>query len=142
MSTIYNIYEIFARNVDELIFCDHSLAMKKGKSSLDSSSFRIVFLRKSLKIIAFAVLILAYTHPVSSGEVLSTTGVIDFALDNSIKMKLSRQGLAIGVEVPSSNLHVNGNVILDGELCIGGRASGSNFYLGGDHELYATNGFE
>ncbi len=61
-------------------------------------------------------------------DVLSTDGKIRFdtRMDGQAEMTLNSTGLGIGVLLPSSNLHVNGNAIISEQLFVGGSSGSSN----------------
>lgn len=67
-----------------------------------------------------------------SSDVKSTTGLIKFDAqsDNQTEMTLNSTGLGIGI-APSTNLHVNGNAIVTGQVFIGGSSGSANLNLNG-----------
>ena len=58
--------------------------------------------------------------------VVSTTGKIDFSLDDDVRMTLNSNGLGIGNENPASNIHVMGQAVVSEQLMIGGLSSSSS----------------
>ena len=66
-------------------------------------------------------------------DVLSTDGKIRFdtRMDGQPEMTLNSTGLGIGIILPSSNLHVNGNAIISEQLFVGGSSGSSNLNVKG-----------
>ena len=66
-----------------------------------------------------------------SADVKSTSGQIQFDIDNlgNKEATLNSTGLGIGI-IPSANLHVAGNAIVD-QLIIGDQSSSSNLHISG-----------
>jgi len=68
----------------------------------------------------------------SYADVIGVKGSIDFDVnfDFQSEMTLTRDGLGVGV-TPSSNLHVQGNALVTGDLSVGGEGGSSNLNIHG-----------
>lgn len=68
-----------------------------------------------------------------NADVKSTTGRIDFKVNEEAdpKMSLTSTGLGLGVQTPSANLELSGNAIISDQLSIGSPTGSSNLNLSG-----------
>lgn len=76
---------------------------------------------------------LAMTPACLMADVMSTTGSLKFDVeaDGQSEMSLTSTSLHIGTGTPSSNLHLDGNTIVENTLSIGTTQSSSNLNIGG-----------
>lgn len=80
------------------------------------------------KIVVFILML----SSVISADIKGTNGqiIFDTQSDNQAEMTLNRTGLGIGT-TPSSNLHVNGNMLVSGITTIGSTTATSNLHING-----------
>lgn len=90
--------------------------------------------RKGLWLHTLAICFLIFLPPQIEGNITSSTGSIDFDLENdgSSEMHLNPLGLSVGSPSPEANLQVNGNSILSESLTIGTSSlSSANLHIQG-----------